>query len=276
MRSATEVPTSMYLAFDALFVVLFGVVAGPPAAALVAIHQRLGLTPVVQALLFPLGVLLYLVGLCAMAWLVRSLLPKLEAGIYAAPKDRGVIVWLLHFALMRVMYLPVWRPLMFSTTTLRTLVLRALGARVAFGFQSSSDPVLLDPSLIAVERNAQISAGVVIACHAAMGRTLTLAPVHIGRGAQLLESVKVGPGVLVGDDTIVGAECLVGPGCIIGGAARLGPGCWLHSDVRIGDAARIGHGVTIDRGVVIGARAKVASGATLDVGTVVPAGGSYP
>lgn len=271
-----NVPTSMYVAFDALFVAMFLTIAGPPAAALVAVHQRLALAPIVQALLLPLGVLLYLVGLCAMAWLVRNLLPKLEAGIYAVPKDRGVIVWLLHFALMRVMYLPVWRPLMFSTTTLRTLMLRALGARVAFGFQSSSDPVMLDPSLIAVERDAQISAGVVIACHAAMGRTLTLAPVRIGRGAQLLESVKVGPGVYVGDGSIVGAECLIGPGCTVGGAARLGPGCWLHSDVQIGDAARIGHGVTIDRGVIVGARAKIAAGATLDIGTVVPAGGSYP
>jgi acetyltransferase-like isoleucine patch superfamily enzyme len=264
--------------FDAMYVVLFTLVAGPPAAGVGWLATLAGtwIPAWANAALLPAYVFLFLFGMTITTRAIRLFVPRLEPGTYRFPKHRLARAWVLHFGLQRILYLPLWRPLYFQLATLRTAMLRALGADVALDISTGSDPQLLDPSLVTIERGAVIGASVMTTCHFMLADRLKLARVTIREGAQLHEAVKVGPGSTVGKGAVLGAETLVGVECEIGDGARVGPGCRLLAEVKIGAKAKLDEYVTCERNVTIGEKARVASGSYLPRGTVVPSGGRYP
>jgi carbonic anhydrase/acetyltransferase-like protein (isoleucine patch superfamily) len=269
-------PVLALLLLDAVSAAMLLLVYGPPAAALLWLHARLPASPWLTGLLLPLGALLLVAGVALSAAVVRLLLPRLKAGRYPFPGHPQAVVWGLHFALMRAVYLPGTRYLFFSFTTLRWLLLRALGARVAFHMQSASSIYPVDVPLLSVGPEAMLAANVMTSGHFIEQGTLSLGPVDIGRGAQLLEGVKVGPDVSIGEYASIGPECRIAPGVRIGEYAHLGMGCLLWTGVEVGDNAVLGHGVTLEAGVKVGEGAVVESGAHLAPKTQVPDGGRYP
>lgn len=265
-------------AFDVLYCALFVVVVGTPLAGTVELFA-LASRHVPRWLnvgLLPAYVLLFLFGMIAVIRIIRLFLPRLEPGTFKIPGHPKARAWFFHFALQRIVYLPVWRPLIFSIAILRTAALRALGARVPMAISTASDPQILDAGLVTIGRGAVIGAGVMTTCHFMLANRLRLAEVNIGADAQLHESAKLALGVTVGDGAIVGPETFVGPDCTIGAGARLGPGCRFLGAVTIGDKAKIGAMVIVEREVHIGAGAVVATGSYLPKGTVVLDGGRFP
>ena len=266
------------LAFDLAWCVLLTLVVGPPLAGVVWLAGVVGtwIPWWLNAMLVPAYAIAVLLGMTVTARAIRLFIPRLEPGTYKFPKHRIARAWILHFALQRVMYLPLWRPIFFSVAFLRTAMLRALGARVPMAINTGSDPQLLDPSLVTIGRDAIVGAAVMTTCHWIIAGRLRLAEVRVGVGAQLHEAVKLAPGTTVGDGAMVGAETQVGPDCTIGTRARVGPGCRLLGDVTVGDGARLEAFVTCERGVRIGKKAIIAPGTHLARGHSVADGERYP
>jgi acetyltransferase-like isoleucine patch superfamily enzyme len=265
-------------AFDLLWCVLFCSVAGPPLVLVVWLFGQ-GLTVMPWWLdvgLVPAYGLVFLFGMTVMVFLLRLPAPRLVPGTYRLPKHRIAKSWLVHFALQRILYLPLWRPIFFSVAVLRTAALRALGARAPLAMTSGSDPQLLDPALISIGKDTVIGASVITTCHFIFAGHLKLAAVTIGEGVQLHEAVKLGPGVSIGPHATIGMESRIGPDCTIGKKVRLGAVCTLLGDVQVGDGAKLEALVTCDRGVRIGERAVIASGTYVRAGTVIAAGTRYP
>jgi acetyltransferase-like isoleucine patch superfamily enzyme len=266
------------VAFDFAFCALFVVIAGPPAIAVaLALRELSALTTWWVAVgLAPAFAIAYLFGLTAMTRLARALVPALKPGSYRFPSHKMARAWLFHFALQRILYWPVWRPILFSIATLRTAALRSLGMKVPMAISTGSDPQLLDPNLVEIGEGAIIGADVMTTCHWILGGRLQLAALRIGADAQLHEGAKLAPGVTVGDGAVIGAESHIGPGCQIDDRARIGPSVSLLGDVEVGRGAKIGPFVTIERGVRIGRRAVITAGAYVPEGTVIAEEAVFP
>jgi acetyltransferase-like isoleucine patch superfamily enzyme len=203
-------------------------------------------------------------------------LPRLEPGNYPFPGHRQSLAWLFHFGLQRLMNQRLWSGLILSFAALRWLVLRALGGQVAFGIQTSNDVLITDPSLLSVGTGSMLAAGTFVAGHLVENGRLTLAPVRLGPGVQLMGQVVLAPGVAIGENTVVGPGTKILSDVRVGADVYFGIGCLVYNGVTIGDNAVIGHQALIEADVTIGAGAVIQAGARLPKGTVVADGEPYP
>ncbi len=261
---------------DAAFLALLTVAVGPPLALVAWIHGALGLPPVVEAFLVPLYAVVFLAGLLALVWIVRALLPRLEPGAHRFPGSRMARAWLVHFALQRIVNLPLWSYLAGAFATLRWLLLRALGCRAAFNIDSSVDAVLVDASMIEIGDEVMLGGGSMIVGHLIENDTLRLARVRLGAGVQVLGGAIVSPGVVVGPGCVLGPGSRLLPFVELGEGVHVGMGTVLHQNVKVGDNTVIGHHVIADSDVVIQAGAVIQSGARIAKGTQIPEGSRYP
>ncbi|MBM3270336.1 MAG: hypothetical protein FJZ01_22100 [Candidatus Sericytochromatia bacterium] len=264
------------LGLDLAFMILFWILVGPPLAAVGWLAGRLPVPTWAHLGLAPLYALLFVVLLLAMAGIVRTALPALKPGSYPFPGHRQSGAWLAHFALMRVMSFPLWSRLVFAFSSLRWLWFRSLGARAAFDMRTAVDITVTDPSLVEVGQGSMLSAGTFLAGHFIENDHLLLAPVRVGKGAQLHGQVTLAPGAEVGEDAVVGPGTTLLPSASIGCDAHVGLGCLLHNGARVGDNAVVGHQAVLEADVVVGAGAVVQAGARVPRGTVIPDGGRFP
>lgn len=267
---------ALALAFDLAFLLLATLIVGPPMAATAALVAWLPLPAWLAWGLAPVWFTLFLVLLCLTLFVARLCIPKLQPGHHAFPGSRQAVGWLLHFALQRIMNQSVWRPMVFSLAGLRWLMLRALGAKVAFGIQSATDVMLVDPSLLEVGPGSMLAANTLISGHLVENGQILIAPVKLGPNVQVMGQVTLAPGVEVGENTVVGPGSKLLPSCRIGADVFIGLGCLLYEGVTIGSDAVIGHQCTLERGVKIGEGAVVRPFTHVPKGTVVPDGAKYP
>jgi acetyltransferase-like isoleucine patch superfamily enzyme len=264
---------------DGVAAALFCILVGVPATAVGFLAERSGLLPNALwwrwALLPPLA-LLFLVGLLLTAAALRLLLPGLKPGHYPFPGHRQAYVWLLHFSLQRLMYLPLWRHFLFSFSTLRWALLRALGAKAAYDMDTSADVLILDLPLMELGAGTMIGAGCTLSGHVIESGTLFLDRVRLDHGVQVGSNVLIGPGASVGEHATIGPDCRLGSGVTIGPFAYLGVACALSPGVRVGANAMLGHQVNIEPAVTIGEGAVVRTGARVPRGTTVADGSHYP
>ena len=167
------------------------------------------------------------------------LLPRVRPGRYKLMKGAVFWGWLFRTMLRRILFYPPIRVLLFTSNILRWLTLTALGARVSFTANMSSDVDLFDPWMLRVGPGATIGSRCLLSGHYIKGGDLVLDEIDIGGGTLLAADVAVGPGVKVGRD------------CFVLGRAALGPG------VQIGDGALIGSHAFLEAGVVVEAGARV-------------------
>lgn len=264
--------------FDGIFLLLLTAVVGLPCAAVAALVQLLvGWWPGwLVALAAPALFLLLLALMIAVAAVISRLLPRLKPGSYAFPGHAQARAWLLHFALQRILHLPLWRPLIFCFATLRTAMLRALGARVALTINASSNATVLDAPLMRIEPGVMLASQVLLSGHFVEGQRLRLGRVELAEGVQVLEGVKIAPDVSVGEYAMIGPESRIADGVSIGEYTHLGAGCMVSSGARIGDNVVLGHRVTVERDAVVEDGAVVQSGAQVPEGQVVPEGTRWP
>lgn len=266
-----------WLGLDLVFLVLMVMVIGPSAAAISLLISALPLPAWALALLSPVFASLFLVGMCLSAWVVRGLLlPRLTPGTYAFPGHQQSVVWMIHFALMRIMNFRLWSNVILSFAGLRWLSLRAQGAKVALGIQTSSDALVTDPALFEINEGCMLAAGTIVSSHFVENDQLMLAPVSLARGVQVMGGVALTPGLQVGENSVLGPGSRFLPNVVIGADVYLGMGCIIYQGVRIGDNAVIGHQVTVENDVVIGEGAVIQAGVRVPKGTVIAAGEAYP
>lgn len=267
---------ALALIFDLAFLALLLAVVGPPAAGVAWLVTSFALPAWAAWGLAPIWAVLFLLGLIACLGAVRLLLPRLAPGSHAFPGSRVAVGWLAHFALQRIANLPLWQPLVFSSAGLRWLMLRALGARAAFGIQTATDVRVVDPSLFEVGAGSMLAAGTFAAGHFIENGRILLAPVRVAAGAQVMGQVALSPGVSVGANAVIGPGTKLLPHVAIGEDAFVGLGCLLYDGARVGANAVIGHQATLERDVVVGEGAVVRPHARVPRGTVVPDGGKFP
>lgn len=266
----------IWLAFDLIFLVLFTLVVGPPAAAIAWLIGQLPLPAWALWGLAPVFAAAFLVLMAGSTAIVRVLLPKLKPGSSAFPNSPQSVAWGLHFALQRIINFPIWSRLIFSFTLIRFLVLRALGAKVALRMQTSNDALLVDPSLVEVGEGAMLAAGTLLACHFVENDHLMLAPVKVGPGAQIMGSVTLSPGTVVGENTVISPGSKLLPYVEVGADAFVGIGCLLYNGVKVGDNATIGHQAILEDDVVVGEGAVVQKHTRVPKGTVIEEGETFP
>lgn len=266
------------VAQDLAFLVIALLVVSPALSASALAGQALvtRLPLWLAAALAPLLVPLFLAAMAATALGLRLTFPRLRPGNYPLRGHPQSRAWLLHFALQRVLHLPPWIQLYLSFATLRTLLLRALGARAPFHLHTSTDAAILDVSLLEVGPGTLFGGGCTVSAHFVEADRLTLAPVKLGAEVQLLGGAVVSPGVTIGDDAVIGPETRLFPGVTVGAGAHLGMGCVIFNDARVGENAVLGHHVVVEHGARIGDGAVVASGARIAKGTEVAAGARVP
>ncbi len=190
------------------------------------------------------------------------LCPRLVPGRYPMLKGRVFFAWLFRSMLRRLLMAPGVKWAIFTSNVLRFLALRAMGARVAFASNMSSDVDLLDPGLLEVGRGATIGARCFASGHYVDRGLLVLAAVRIGEGSLLAADVMVGPGVTVGRKAIAKPCARLGPECSVGDEAQIGGSAVLDLGVKIGARADIGQFVYVRAG------AHVPDGMKLEPGTV--------
>jgi acetyltransferase-like isoleucine patch superfamily enzyme len=265
--------------FDALAALLFCVLIGASLALMGFVSACLGALPPVpwwHWFLIPVLGIIFLLSLLVVAAIIRLLLPPIKVGRYPFPRHFQSFVWLLHFSLQRLLYLPVWRHFMFSSSTLRWGLLRALGAKAAYSINTSSDVYILDLPLIELQADAMIGAGSTLSGHVIENDTLLLGKIKVGRGAQIGSNVLIGPGTVIGRNAVVGPDCRIAPDVTIGEFAYLGAACYVSAGVVLGDNALLGHQVSIEPNVKIGAGAVVRNGVRVPRGTVIADGVHFP
>ncbi len=74
----------------------------------------------------------------------------------------------------------------------------------------------------------------------------------ISPGAEIADSVEIGPYVVVGEGVRIGPGCILHAGVVVREGCSIGDGCILHPHVVLYPGARLGDGVILHAGVVIG------------------------
>jgi carbonic anhydrase/acetyltransferase-like protein (isoleucine patch superfamily) len=240
------------LVYDLLYMILCFALYG---AALI-VGGRAGLEAarfVPWALALMGGATVALLALIAEVALLTALLPRLRSGRHAMMKGM-FLVWILRSMLRRVLFLPGLKFVIFSSNLLRFFALRALGARVAFTANVSTDADLLDPSLLRLGAGATVGARCLLSGHYVEGGELILGEIVISRGALLAAEVLVGPSVTVGERAFVKARAALSMGVTVGDGADVGGEAGLDRNARVGARSRVG-----SRGYV-GPRAELPDG----------------
>jgi hypothetical protein len=184
--------------------------------------------------------LVFLVSLVVLVGVFTAALPRLSAGSHPLMKGRVFWSWLLRSALRRVLYFPPLRTLLFTSNLLRWASLRALGARVAFAANMSSDVDLLDPALTRIGAGTTVGTRCLLSAHYIKDGQLVLAPISVGAGTLLGAQVVVAPGVTVGRD------------CLILGRVALSLNVTVEDGVTVGGASAVDAGLTLPAGARYG------------------------
>ena len=197
--------------------------------------------------------------------LLRVVLPGARPGDHRVDWNGSYLRWLVSSAFNDVALMPMVRAPFSWLQFGRVLYLKALGARMPWTVRLPAGFEVRDPSLWVLGFGAQIEPGVVIesALHGA-GR------VHVDR-------VVVGPGCLVGAQSvlmpgaILARDVRVGVNALIGDSARIGVGVQIGAGAQVEPAADVGSYAAVGPGALIGAGAKIGDRARIYAGAVVPA-----
>ncbi len=245
------------LLFDLLFILLATLCHGSALAAGAWVYSALAARVPWPFAVVP-AVYVGLLVLVAEVSLGTALCPRLRAGRFPLMKGAVFFSWTFRMLLRRVVSVPGVKFLLFSNNLLRFLLLRGLGARVAFSANMSSDVELLDPALLSVGAGAVLGARTMISSHYIDQGMLVLGEIHVGEGALLAFDVGCGPGVRIGR------------------RASIRPRSTVSVDVELGEGANVGMASVLEAGVILGAGARVSAGTFVPRGTRVQDGGRYP
>ncbi|QSQ17418.1 hypothetical protein [Myxococcus landrumensis] len=137
-------------------------------------------------------------------WLVRLCIPRMRPGTYEMKLSRDYLAWFMTLCLGHSVRIAGLQPFFFSFYLTKYLYWRAMGARIAYGVNSSIFAVLADYPLLTVGKGCTVGANVLLIGHLFLGDKVMLGTVTLG------ENVFVGAGAMIGPRTSVGARSWIG------------------------------------------------------------------
>lgn len=154
-----------------------------------------------------LGAPLVLAGTFLIATrLVRLLLPAVEPGEYPIGTGKRFLGWYLTLCLGHAVRIAGLQPLFFASHVTKYLYWRTMGARVAFGVNSSIFAILADYPLITIGKECTLGANVFILGHMFVGNKVLLGRVEIGDNVFLGMNTLVGPSTTIGSGSWIGMQ----------------------------------------------------------------------
>ncbi|MDY7226122.1 hypothetical protein [Hyalangium rubrum] len=157
---------------------------------------------------FPLWALLapgVLAGTFLLAcWLIRLCIPRIRPGTYKMEMSRDYLAWYMTLCLGHAVRISALQPFFFTFYITKYLYWRAMGARIAYGVNSSLFAVLADYPLLTIGKGCTVGANVLVIGHLFLGDKVMLGPVNIG------DNVFLSFGAFVGPRTTIGARSWIG------------------------------------------------------------------
>jgi len=187
-------------------------------------HVGSQLPPVVNG---AVSAALAILGAIVAVGILGLLLPRLKPGRHEFMKSAVFWSWVLRSLLRRALLLGPMKPLIFTSNVLRFLALRALGAKVAYDSDCSSDVDLLDPALLTVGSKSILGARTLVSGH------------YVDAGKLVLGEIVIGERTLLAVDVLVAPDVVIGAGCRVLGRAGIGPGSRIEDGAVIGAATNL-------------------------------------
>jgi acetyltransferase-like isoleucine patch superfamily enzyme len=194
---------------------------------------------------------------------VHRLLPASPAGTFHLPGDAGSIRWAVRGWAPSV-YLTVFQPVCFLSPAFQRLALRAFGARLGSGALLTSRTIVREPHRVRVGQASLVGEFAHLICsYQPHQGVLVVADIDIGDRVFVGAYCHLGPGAVIGSNSVLEYAVRVGAQSVVGEHVRIGAGSSIYNSVRIGDRARIGKGCLITSGAVIPAGARIPDAAVI-------------
>ena len=200
---------------------------------------------------------------------VHRMLPSSEAGTFRLPGDRGATRWALKGWAPSV-YLTLFQPLFFMSTSFQRLALRAFGASIGEDAWVTSRTVIREPHHVTIGARTLVGefAHLVCSMQPRLGM-LVVGPISIGADTLIGAYTHIAPGSVVGSRCILEHAIALGPLVVIGDDTQIGASTSIYGGSRVGKGARIG------KHCVIATRCVVPEGARLPDCTVMASGDTW-
>ncbi|NMO13922.1 hypothetical protein HPC49_08450 [Pyxidicoccus fallax] len=140
----------------------------------------------------------------AVCWLVRLCIPRMRPGTYKMEMSRDYLAWFMTLCLGHSVRISGLHPFFFSFYVTKYLYWRAMGARIAYGVNSSLFAMLADYPLLTIGKGCTMGANVLVIGHMFLGDKVMLGEVNIG------DNVFLAAGAVVGPRTTIGARSWIG------------------------------------------------------------------
>ena len=206
--------------------------------------------------------------LAAMAAVHRAL-PASVAGTFKLPGDSGATRWALKGWAPSV-YLTLFQPLFFMSTTFQRVALRAFGATLGTDAWVTSRTVIREPHHVTVGDRSLVGefAHLVCSMQPRLGM-LVVGPIRVGSDTLIGAYTHIAPGSVVGSRCVLEHAIALGPAVVIDDDAYVGASTSIYGGSRVGKGARIG------KHCVIGTRCVIADGSHLPDCTVMASGETW-
>ena len=139
-------------------------------------------------------------------WLMRLAIPRVKPGVYAIGTGREFMAWYMCLCLGHGVRIAGLQPFFFTFYLTKYLYWRAMGARIAYGVNSSLFATLADYPLLTIGRGCTLGAGVFIAGHVFVGNQVHLGTVTLGDNVFLAKDVVIGPRTVIGSGSWIGMK----------------------------------------------------------------------
>jgi hypothetical protein len=140
----------------------------------------------------------------AVTWLIRLGIPRVKPGVYDIGMNKEFMAWYMYLCLGHGVRIAGLQPFFFTFYLTKYLYWRAMGARIAYGVNSSLFAILADYPLLTIGRGCTLGAFVFISGHVFVGNKVLLGEVRIG------DNVFLGKGAVVGPRTTIGSGSWIG------------------------------------------------------------------
>lgn len=139
-------------------------------------------------------------------WLIRLCIPRMRPGTYKMEMSRDYLAWYMVLCLGHAVRIAGLQPFFFTFYLTKYLYWRAMGARIAYGVNSSLFARLADYPLLTIGRGCTLGANVFVLGHVFLGDKVMLGPVNIGDNVFLSYGAFVGPKTTIGSRSWIGMQ----------------------------------------------------------------------
>lgn len=154
-------------------------------------------------LMIPLPLILafsYIIGVR----LIRFFIPKVKPGVYKIGLSRRFLGWYLNLCMANADKIFGVQSILYAFYFIKYIYWRAMGAKVAYGTNSSVFIQLRDYPILKIGRGCTLGANVFISGHTFVGSKVLIGEVNIGN------HVYLGMGCVVGPKTTIGSNSWIG------------------------------------------------------------------